>query len=58
MCNHRQTDRETELRLRRRSGERDHLMPADGVIEGGRRGEEKLEIRTTRPNAYGLLLRR
>lgn len=33
-------------------------MPADGVMGGGRRGEEKLEIRTTRPNAYGLLLRR
>lgn len=53
---HRQTH--TQLRLRRRSGEWDHLMPADGVMEGGRRGGEKLEIRTTRPNAYKPVLRR
>lgn len=26
-------------------------MPADGVMEGGSRGVERLEIRTTRPNA-------
>lgn len=39
---HRQTDRH-QLRLRRRSGERNHLMPADGMMEGGeeRRGEAR-----------------
>lgn len=38
-----QADRPTQLRLQRRSGERDHLMPADGVMEGGeeRRGEAR-----------------
>lgn len=49
---------ENTLRLRRRSAERDHLMPADGVMEGGWRGVERLEIRTTWPNAVLLFLRR
>lgn len=35
----RQSVRQTQLRLQRRSGQRDHLMPADGVMEEGRRGE-------------------
>lgn len=48
----------TQLRLKTRSGEMNHLMPADGVMEGGEERSGGAEIRTTRPNAHWLLLRR
>lgn len=37
----------TQLRLKRRSGAMDHLMPADGVMEGGEETSAGAKIRTT-----------
>lgn len=34
-----ENQRQTQLRSQRRSGESDHLMPADGLMKGERRGE-------------------
>lgn len=55
---HRQSDTAEVRKEVRGEGPSDASRWSDGGREGGRRGEEKLEIRTTRPNAYRLFLRR